>query len=57
MIQSLTGDLWGYKKMRPKLSWQIKTKILNEDVHHKGKSCNHGTEKVGKEKGDMNTLL
>lgn len=23
--------------MRPKLSWQIKTKILNEDVHHKGK--------------------
>lgn len=43
--------------MRLKLSWQIKTKVLNENVHYKGKSCKHGTEKVGREKGDMNTSL
>lgn len=42
--------------MGPEISGQIKVKILNDNLHHKSKSCNPGAEKVGKE-GDINILL
>lgn len=43
--------------MGPEISGQIKVKVLNDYLHHKGKSCNHWAEKVGREKGDINTVL
>lgn len=43
--------------MGPELSGQIKAKIRNDYLHHKGKSYNHGTEKEGRRKRDINSLF